>query len=165
MRVPSRSWVRHTRDRQCRPGFSLPEMLVVLIIAAFVMTIAIPKLSQMWDDREAAAAADSFVRAHELARVTAVRFGRDAMLHIDTSQARFWVDADTNGLGHRATIGGVVSFKSGVKLATTDSLRCFDMRGMPSSRNNCEIGGDTVVFATHSQTDSMFITPLGKVVR
>jgi type II secretory pathway pseudopilin PulG len=149
-----------------RVGFSLLEALAVIVIIGAVSAIAIPKLRDLLDARQAGAAADSFVRAHEMARITAVRFGRDAMLHIDTAAVMYWVTADTNGLGHPATIGVKVSYKSaGVALASPDTLLCFDMRGLRSSRGTCQSGSTYVAFTRFKHSDTLQITALGKVLR
>jgi prepilin-type N-terminal cleavage/methylation domain-containing protein len=152
--------------RTSRHGFTLLESLVVIAIIGAVSAIVMPKLMSLRDARQAGAAADAFAREHELARITAVRFGRDAMLHIDTANVAFWVSADTNGLGHVATIGLKVSYKtSGVKLGSADTLLCFDMRGIRSSRGTCQSGATIVTFSRLTHNDSLQITALGKVLR
>ena len=142
------------------------EILVVIIIIGATSAIALPRLRDLRDARQAGAAADAFVREHELARVTAVRFGRDAMLHIDTANVAFWVSADTNGLGNPAQIGLRVSYKApGVKLASADTLLCFDMRGLRSARGTCQSGATIVTFTRFAHSDTLQITGLGKVLR
>ena len=149
-----------------RVGFSMVEVLIVIIIIGATSAIVMPKLRDLRDARQAGAAADAFVREHELARITAVRFGRDAMLHIDTANVAFWVSADTNGLGHPAQIGLKVSYKApGVVLGSADTLLCFDMRGLRSSRGACQSGATVVSFRRWAHGDTLQITALGKVLR
>src|SRR5690348_1723872 len=120
---------------RARPGFTLAETVVSLMIVSLLMAFTVPKFESLYSASASRSAADAFVRAHELSRATATRFGRDAAIHINASKASFFVDVDTNGSGRRDTIGGIASFTSqGVTLTSTDTLLCFDMRGLRTSR-------------------------------
>src|SRR5919197_6696157 len=82
-------------------GFTVPEMLMVVVIVSVLMAIGVPKLTTTFQGRSVATAADQFVLAHSLARSTALRYGRQAQLHVDTVAGRLWVDVDTSGTGQR----------------------------------------------------------------
>jgi Tfp pilus assembly protein FimT len=144
----------------------MAEIIVVMFIGGVLMAITVPKLETLYQGSASGAAADAFVRAHELTRATAARFGRDAQLHIDATTSSFWVDVDTSGSGQRATIGGVSSYANqNVTLTSTDTLMCFDMRGLRSSRGLCQSGAATVVFSRSPRVDTVQITHLGKALR
>lgn len=149
-----------------RAGFTLFEIFIAVTIMGVMTAVAVPKLRQLWDARQAAGAADTFVRDHELARITAVRFGRDSHMHVDTLTPAFWVDVDTNGSGVRATLGTKHSFASvGLKMTSTDTLICFDMRGLLSTQGVCQGGAATVTFKSLNIVDTIQITSLGKILR
>src|SRR5690349_25056552 len=116
-------------------GFTLIEILIVVMMVGIVLGLGLPKLVQNYNMRATSTAADAFARAHELARATAVRFGRIGEIHIDAANARWWVDVDTSGRGQSGLIGYVRSYDTrGVTMTSTDTLMCFDMRGLRSGR-------------------------------
>src|SRR5262249_52903190 len=154
-------------NTECRrKGLESGFTLIAILIMGVTMAVAVPRLVQNYNARATSTAADNFVRAHELARATAVRFGRIGEIHIDAANARWYVDVDTSGRGQSGLIGYVRTYDTrGVTMTSTDTLMCFDMRGLRSSRGTCQPGAATVVFSRESRVDSVQITPLGKILR
>jgi hypothetical protein len=99
-----------------------------------------------------------------------MRFGREARLHIDTIAGRFFVDVDTSGTGKRGPIGFPHNVgSSGVKIASSDTVLCFNPRGLKSAGGPCiaRVGALTFTWSRDEATPaiSLQITPLGKVLR
>src|SRR5207249_8023421 len=94
-------------------GFTLTQLVIVLVMFSVMLLMAVPKLDAIFRERTVETAADRLVLAHSLARSTALRYGRVAQLHVDAANTRFWVDVDTTGAGQRAIIGGVQTVSSG----------------------------------------------------
>ena len=154
-----------------RRGFTTIELIIVLVVFGIVAALAGPKFYDAFIAAQTRTAADRFVRATELARASAVRFGRDAEVHIDASGKRFWVTVDTsvNLTGQKDTIGPIQSLVDAKVTITAnpaaDTLICFDIRGIRSSRGLCQTGGLAVLFSYTGRVDSVQITSLGKVLR
>ncbi len=147
-------------------GFTILELVTAVMIMGTATAAAVPKLVTLYNATSSRTVADAFVRSLELSRVTAVRMGRVAMLHIDAGQAAFWVDVDSSGTGQRDTIGGVRRYADrGVSVASADSLLCFDMRGLRSTHGGCQSGTATVVFSRPPRVDTVQVTLLGKAIR
>ena len=154
------------RQRGLEGGFTLIEIFIAMVIIGVSLAVAMPRLVQNYNARATSTAADNFARAHELARATAVRFGRIGEIHIDAANARWFVDVDTSGRGQSGLIGYVRNYQSpGVTMTSTDTLLCFDMRGLRSQRGLCQPGAATIRFSRESRVDSLQITPLGKILR
>ena len=149
-----------------RRGVTVIELVVVMSFVGLMSAMALPSFTRAYNASASRTAADVFVRTNELARATAVRFGRVARLHIDASQSAFWLDADTSGTGQRAIVGGVRRYANyGLALSSSDTLVCFDTRGLRSIRDNCQSGPTTVVFSRSERADTVQITSLGKLIR
>jgi Tfp pilus assembly protein FimT len=145
------------------------EIVLMLTIFGLVAAFALPSFIQAVRRQNTIAAADMFAREHELARSTAVRYGRVARLHIDAANGQFWVDVDSSaaGVGVRAVIGPIRSVADqGVTFTSADTLMCFDPRGLPSTANAaCQGQTGTLVFSLAGRSDSAAVTVLGKVLR
>lgn len=150
-----------------RRGVTLLELAIVLVAIGMMSAVALPRFSAAFRQQATVTAVDRFVRAHELARSTAVRFGRVSRLHIDASTGRFWVDVDTSGTGVRDTIGAIRTLADlGVQMTSTDTLTCFDARGIPSTTSAiCQMAAATLVFSQAGRAETLTVTTLGKVLR
>ena len=148
-------------------GFTLIEMVFALIVIGVVTSIAVPPMLAWQRNMALATSVDQFERLHELTRITAIREGRVAELHVDTLAGRFWVEIDTTGTNVRDTVAVIEELEEGVTFRADRELLCFDGRGLPTAVGPCEPANATLVFelAEHGEVDTTRITLLGKVVR
>ena len=154
--------------RNVRRGFTLLELIIVLFVLALIAAIAAPRLSAALRNRTTQTGADQFIAAHNLARSTAVRYGRVAQFHIDPTTARYWVDVDTSGagVGQRAIVWYTRDASAaGLTMSSNRTLVCFDSRGFASTTGTCQGGDLQVVFAMSGHADTVRTTTLGKVLR
>src|SRR5688572_23241839 len=83
---------RHRKNTMLRPraGFSMIELLLVMVIGAILMTFAIPGYTRMTAARNAQNARDNLVWMAARARAKAIEMGRVYQLQIDpgTEKAR-----------------------------------------------------------------------------
>jgi Tfp pilus assembly protein FimT len=158
-----------------RSGFTTLETISVVVVFSVIAAIAGPKFYAQYAAVTTRTSADRLVRASEMARATAVRFGRDAELRIDTTTKTFWVQVDTsaNLSGVKDTIG-IVNDLTGTKVGMTmkvsgsnaaTAVVCFDVRGLRSSRSPCQGGDVAVYFRLDTHVDTTAVTSLGKVLR
>src|SRR4030095_8735387 len=125
-------------------GFTTLEMLTVMVVFGILAAITGPKFYASYAAATTHTAADRLGRAAELARASAVRFGRDAQLRVNTTTKRFWVQVDTtvNLSGVMDTIGPVQNFSDsrvGLSLAldgvaASSAVLCFDTGGLRATR-------------------------------
>lgn len=150
-----------------RSGFTLIEMTIVVMIIGMIATVTVPPLVEWQRNMALASSMDRVERLHELTRITAIREGRVAELHIDDTATLLWVEVDTSGTGVRDTVAAVMELEPGISFTANRSLLCFDARGLPTATGACEEPDTEFVFtAAHTgQVDTTRITLLGKVVR
>ena len=146
-------------------------MLDIMIVITFVSLLAgvtFPRIADVQSRFAVRGAVVAFMSAHSLARATAIREGRVAELHIDTANAQFWIEVDTTaaGTGTMDTIGIITEVGGqGVTLSSTQSLLCFEGRGMPSTASGCATSGAKIAFTYENVTDTIATTTLGKILR
>ena len=153
------------RERIGRSGYSLLEIVAILLVLGGFTGAAVPRMSGAWEQFAVAGAADQFISAHHKARTAAVRFGAVSELHIDASADRFWVQIDTTASrsGVMDTIGEVVDLsESRVDLRATRSLLCFDPRGLVAAAAGCPTTGSLAIgFSRGSSSDTLSATASG----
>ncbi len=151
-----------------RQGFSLAELMVVLILIGVAVAIVSPSIGRTFRRTGVRASVDEFASTHSLARSAAVRYGRLSELHIDATNGRFWVEVDTSSTGtvFKDTVGVVKHLDSnGVTISTSTDLLCFDARGLPSTSSPCDQPDAEIIFSSGSRVDTVSITALGRVMR
>lgn len=89
---------RHSRSRVeppvagAREGFSLLELVFVLLILAGVLALAVPSLRGFGESRQVRDTAANVLVLAKYARFRAVCEGREYRLHIDRTRARYWLE-------------------------------------------------------------------------
>ncbi len=151
-----------------RAGFTLVDIIFVISIVSVLAGITFPRMADVRTRFAVRGAVTAFMSAHSMARATAIRLGTVAELHIDPTNDRFWVEVDTTvaGSGVMDTIGFVVDLGDHrVTLSSTQTVLCFDGRGLASSASGCATSGATIVFNGVTGVDTILTTALGKILR
>ena len=150
-----------------RSGFTLIEMTFALIFIGVLTGAAVPPLMRWQRNMALATSVDRFERLHELTRITAVREGRLAELHVDATNRLMWVEVDTTAAGVADTVAMIRDFDDEVEFDSNRAVLCFDARGLPTAVGACDAPDATVAFRliTNGQVDSTRVTLLGKIVR
>lgn len=78
------------RDRDWDGGFTLVELLVVLLLVAILTTLAAPMARRALPGFELDATTETLVDALRLVRSTAIREGRDTWLTVDVGEGTYW---------------------------------------------------------------------------
>ena len=159
---------RMNRKRMSKSGFTLLDTLIVVSLVGLLAGIVFPRIADVQSRFAVRGATMTFMSNYSLTRAIAIREGRVAELHIDAANDVFWVEVDTTltGSGTMDTIGVVVDVGAqGVTLSSTQSLLCFDGRGMPSAASGCATAGATIAFTYQTEADTIRTTTLGKILR
>ena len=148
------------RDQRSRSGFTIMELLLIVVIMAIIATTAVPMISQASDARQAAAR-DEVVRLFEFARGRAMASGMPVGVEIDTasSSLRLVTINTAGGIVELAdSIGGgtmgssLTNEFSGVTIdsfvngdgASGDGTVWFDFLATPHLRNDVSGAFDEV---------------------
>ena len=151
-----------------KSGFTLMELIIVVSFVGLLAGITFPRIADVQSRFAVRGARMAFISNYAMSRSIAIREGAVAELHIDATNDRFWVEVDTTlaGSGVMDTIGSVVDIGAeGVTLSSTQSLLCFDGRGMPSLATGCATAGATISFTYDTAADTILTTTLGKILR
>ncbi len=157
-----------SRTRMDRAGFTILDVILVVTFVSVLAGITFPRIADVQTRFAVRGAITAFMSAHSLTRATAIREGTVAELHIDATNDRFWIEVDTTlaGTGVMDTIGLIIDVGGqGVTLASTQSMLCFDGRGLPSSASGCATTAAGVSFTYENVTDTIVISALGKLLR
>lgn len=80
-----------------RAGFTLLELVLVMVIICTVLAMAAPSLRGFFGSRQTADAASRIVALTQYARSQAAAEGRPYRLNLDAQEGRYWLTAQTAG--------------------------------------------------------------------
>lgn len=148
------------RHRERRGGFTLTELLIVLVIAAVISTIAMPRFVGFVRELSGRSAASQVVADLTMARTQAVREGRSVSLRI-TGAGTYRVTVD-NGNTVLRTVK-TVDVRGGqrnVSILPLTARVIFDSRGMLMSASTTQL-----LVSRTGKTDTVSISAVGRVYR
>ncbi len=160
---------RRQRANVCgRAGFTIVEVLLTLVLLAAAYAITLPLLSRGRISASVHNARHVTISSLALARATAVRFGRPAVLRLDTAGDHLWIEADTTLAGSRAGVDTIAwfSFREdlGIDLKANRSAVCFDGRGVGTKASACPSPGALIVVSLRDRSDTIAVSSLGRVL-
>jgi prepilin-type N-terminal cleavage/methylation domain-containing protein len=147
-----------------RLGFTMLELIIVLLLLGVFLSIAAPSASAMRHQYEVRGSSQRFAAKHGLARAVAVRMGRTAQLRVDTAGSRVWIEV-LRSPTVRDTVGPIDYFNPRLGFHSNRTRLCFDARGLAKTGGTCEAPGATVIFSLGGRADTVEVTPFGRVVR
>lgn len=145
-----------------RAGFTLIELMIVVVIMGAVTLIAFPRIQSTYQASALRGARNRLVTVYAAARAAAVQTNRPVRVHISGNSV--WVTASprltVGGSGTADTIGSVQSMYDvfGVTVASTVDSLMLDPRGLG-------LNGATLVMTNAHGADTVQITGFGRVVR
>ncbi|HEX2778972.1 MAG TPA: type II secretion system protein [Gemmatimonadaceae bacterium] len=144
--------------RNDRRGFSLGEILTVIVIMGVVMLLALPKMGNMNDRNMMRSAKDGISARLAAARAAAIATGRQSVFYVDGDSIRVTASNGTT----QVQKGAIVNLKRnfGVTVTSPALIVTFDGRGMTSGA-----AGQKVIFRRNTLADSICISPIGLINR
>jgi prepilin-type N-terminal cleavage/methylation domain-containing protein len=145
-------------ERACgakaRPGFSAIELVVALVIAALLGSVAYPQITKYSSQRAAMNARDAFIGSASQARAAAIRLGEDVEMQVDRTADRVLVTLRRDG----STVAEPLDLRTGSirgQIVGDGGLTlCYTPRGfmLPNCGNGSTAVGEVVVFASPQGT-------------
>ena len=140
-------------------GFSLVEMLTVLVLVGIVSGLAAPSLSGYVQRHKARRALDQIAADVALARISAVRSGQRSFLTF-SGASRYRVEVVAQGETAVREVGLETDYAGVVVIPPAGRLE-FNSRGLLVS----DLGDGYIVVAVGETRDSLMLTPAGRLYR
>lgn len=149
------------RRRSCDRGYTLIEMMVAVALLGVMLALAAPRLEGLTRANRLRAAIDRVSSDLTLARLSAVREGRQASLRIDDQGRRYTVTIDNADGTAASTLKTVVvnTEYKGVTLDPQAAQVSFDSRGMWRS------GATSIRAIRDGRGATLTITGVGRINR
>ncbi|HEX7052133.1 MAG TPA: GspH/FimT family pseudopilin [Longimicrobiales bacterium] len=147
-------------------GFTLLEVVVVLILGAIAIGFAMPKVSRFLQRQDVQNARDAFVLLARRARATAVQRGMPYRVEIDPDADRAWVVSGRSGGGDTLeVVSYMTQYRTDVETSVSGAVTlCYAPRGF--ALESCGIDDPAIVrFSRAAYRDSLRVRPLGQVDR
>jgi prepilin-type N-terminal cleavage/methylation domain-containing protein len=158
------------RTGSVRGGFTLIELVIVMIIGAVLLSMAIPSFTRMASGQNARNARDAIVWMSARARSRAIERGEVTLLEIDPAADRAWIVRRNTGTALASDTLERVDFAAEQSVDVSEIVAtltiCYNARGYAFS---CAAGSpstDKNVRFTHAGKTAMArVKPLGQIER
>lgn len=159
-----------TRISTARAGFTLVELLVVIIIGGVLLGIAIPSFTNLTKGRNAQNARDAVVWLAARARGRAIERGEVHLLEIDPPNERAWVVRRNTGTPLASDTVETVSLADqyATTVSTTANTKitlCYGPRGYAFTCTGSPTSNVDVTFTHIDRTARARVKPLGQIER
>lgn len=155
---------RNLSRKRGRAGFSLVEMMFVLLIIGLMAAMGMPRMMRWFSTLGSKSAVNQVIADIQLARIQAVRQGQTVSLRIDQEGRRYRVTADSaNGTVARTikTVSLTGGNYANTYLEPTTARIAFDSRGLLRTGSY----GGAVVVRRGDVSNRLQVTGLGRVQR
>lgn len=142
-----------------RHGFTLIEMLMVVVIIGVVLAFSLPKFNSLRNSGKMGSAKVHLMSSITTARAAAIQHGRPSLWALNGNTVSVAVQNAAGGYG---AVGAAAKFDSlyNVTLRASQTIIVFDARGIASN-----MGATNKIWLSSATTDSVCITRLGVVLR
>jgi type IV fimbrial biogenesis protein FimT len=135
------------------PGFTLPELVIVLAMLVVLLAVAAPGLRRAADAAHVRGATTEAVATLSVARHVAIARGTRSTLRIDTARARLVVLAAAETVLVRDLRGA-----HGIRLAATRVELRYSPNGLGYGASNARL-----IVGRGTSTDTVIVSRLGRV--
>lgn len=150
-------------------GFTLIEIMLVIVILGVASAIALPSVGRMRVTASVHNARETVISTIGLARATAIRYGRPSVMRLDSDTDRIWVEVDTSTAGNGGTRDtlGMFDFATsfGVDLNANRQVYCFNSRGVGTTNAVCTQWGLAVVLSLADKADTVAVNEVGRIAK
>ena len=152
---------RHCTTAKSCAGFTLIELIMVVVVASIMMGVAIPYLMRSSDRGGVTETTVAISTMHARAKLAAIQRGRVARLKMKASNNTMWVVATTASGTGLDTLGSVEDLynRFGVTFTTTRDSLVFTPRGLGT-----ESSGTTIIITKGTAADTITISAAGRLV-
>lgn len=143
-----------------RGGFTLVEMVFVLMISGIIMGVGVRETPRLWNQRAVTNARDAVVSTSHVARAEAMRGGEPVFVWIRPSAGIIRVGTTPTEL-----IDSVVMADYQVTMAGNDLNLCYTARGYAMPGCTSVTKTEAIEFSRGAQTTGLTVLPLGQMWR
>lgn len=143
-----------------RSGFTLIEMLLVVMISSLILGVGVQEVPRLWNQQAVGNARDAVVATSHQARAEAMRSGRPVHVWIRPSAGVVRLGRSTTEL-----LDSVVMSDFEVSMTGSDVDLCYTARGYAMPGCTTLTKSEAFEFARGGRTASLVVLPLGQMWR
>jgi len=143
-----------------RRGFTIIELIIVVLVGAILATIAISSLGAVQSRTAVRQSRNAFAALHARARAQAIEFGTTTLLGVDVGGDSAWISRNDTIL-ERIHFGE--EFEVDLQSSTTRYTLCMSPRGYANTDCTSFTGLAALTFVQGADSMSATMLPLGQL--
>jgi prepilin-type N-terminal cleavage/methylation domain-containing protein len=140
------------------PGFTLIELIMVLVIGLILTLVAIPLINNVYQTFRVNAAISAVTGAIQTTRYQAISNGYPFQVVFSKANSNYQVQRDPNLTGIFANVGNPVPLSTVAVLGQDTTILCH-----PGGLITATVGSTTLTLTSHSKTESIAISSYGNI--
>ncbi len=141
-----------------RSGFTLTEMLLVVLISAVVLAVGMQEIPRLLDPQAVGSARDAVASTSHRARAEAMRSGRPVYVWIRPGEGVVRLGRSTTEL-----LDSVVMSDFKVSMTGSSVDLCYTARGYAMPGCTTVTASEEFTFTRHGHTATLTVLPLGQM--
>lgn len=155
---PSNPALRSKSSDVCEPGFTLIELIMVLVIGLILTLVSIPLINNVYQTFRVNAAISAVTGAIQTTRYQAISNGYPFQVVFSKANSNYQVKSDPTLTGAFANVGNPVPLSTAAVLGQDTTILCH-----PGGLITATVGSTTLTLSSHGKTESIAISSYGNI--
>jgi prepilin-type N-terminal cleavage/methylation domain-containing protein len=142
----------------CQPGFTLIELIGVLLIGLILTLISIPVINNVYQTFRLNAAISAVTGAIQTTRYQAISSGYPFQVVFSKTNSNYQIQSDPNVTGTFANVGNPIPLSTAAVLGQDTTILCH-----PGGLITAAVGSTTLTLSSHGKTETIAISSYGNI--
>lgn len=140
------------------PGFTLIEVIMIMVIGLILTLISIPLINNVYQTFRVNAAVSAVTGAIQTTRYQAISNGYPFRVVFSKANSNYQVQSDPNVTGTFANVGNPIPLSTAVVLGQDTTILCH-----PGGLITATVGSTTITLTSPGKTESIAISSYGNI--
>jgi prepilin-type N-terminal cleavage/methylation domain-containing protein len=150
--------LRSKSSNLCEPGFTLIELIIVMVIGLILALVSVPLINNVYQTFRVNAAISAVTGAIQTTRYQAISNGYPFEVVFSKVNSNYQIQSDPNHAGTFANVGNPIPLSTAAVLGQDTTILCH-----PGGLITATMGSTTLTLTSHGKTESIAISSYGNI--